>query len=76
MLSLGVRYEYQTTPPTPRELNGLSLLPVGGSAELYGVSGKGNLLQQHTSTQRQFYLPASIRQGGRRLMQFALRLNF
>lgn len=41
-LSLGVRYEYQTAP---RELNGLSLLPVGGSAGLYGISGAGNLFQ-------------------------------
>ena len=44
-LSLGTRYEYQTTP---RELGGLSLLPVGGSAGLYGVSGKGNLFQPGT----------------------------
>ncbi|MDX2030512.1 MAG: TonB-dependent receptor [Blastocatellia bacterium] len=44
-LSLGVRYEYQTAP---RELNGLALLPVGGSAGLYGISGKGNLFQPGT----------------------------
>jgi Carboxypeptidase regulatory-like domain/TonB dependent receptor-like, beta-barrel len=41
-LSLGARYEYQTAP---RELNGMSLLPVGGSAGLYGVSGNGNLFK-------------------------------
>ena len=43
--SLGVRYEYQNAP---RELNGMSLLPVGGSAALYGISGKGNLFQPGT----------------------------
>ena len=41
-LNLGVRYEYNTTP---REANNLGLLPVGGSAALYGVSGEGNLFQ-------------------------------
>jgi hypothetical protein len=41
-LNLGMRYEYQTSP---RELNGMSLLPVGGSAGLYGISGAGNLFQ-------------------------------
>jgi hypothetical protein len=41
-LNLGVRYEFQTAP---RELNGMALLPVGGSAALYGISGKGNLFQ-------------------------------
>lgn len=45
--SLGVRYEFQTTP---RELNGMALLPVGGSAALYGISGKGNLFQPGTLT--------------------------
>jgi hypothetical protein len=39
-LSLGVRYEFNTAP---RELNNLGLLPVGGSAALYGISGDGNL---------------------------------
>lgn len=39
-LSLGLRYEYSTVP---RETNGLALLPVGGSAGLYGISGKDNL---------------------------------
>lgn len=43
--SLGMRYELQTAP---RELNGMALLPVGGSAALYGVSGKGNLFQPGT----------------------------
>lgn len=37
-----MRYEYATTP---REKNNLALLPVGGSAGLYGVSGDGNLFQ-------------------------------
>ena len=46
-LSLGLRYEYQTAP---RELNGMALLPVGGSAALYGISGKGNLFQPGTLT--------------------------
>jgi hypothetical protein len=46
-LSLGMRYEYQTAP---RELNGMALLPVGGSAGLYGISGKGNLFQPGTLT--------------------------
>lgn len=46
-LSLGMRYEYQTAP---RELNGMALLPVGGSAALYGISGKGNLFQPGTLT--------------------------
>jgi hypothetical protein len=41
-LSLGVRYEYNTSP---RESNNLGLLPVGGSAALYGISGNGNLFQ-------------------------------
>lgn len=39
-LNLGVRYEYNTAP---RELDNLGLLPVGGSAGLYGISGDGNL---------------------------------
>jgi Carboxypeptidase regulatory-like domain len=39
-VNLGLRYEYNTTP---REANNLGLLPVGGSAGLYGVSGDGNL---------------------------------
>ncbi len=46
-LSLGLRYEYQTAP---RELNGMALLPVGGSAGLFGISGKGNLFQPGTLT--------------------------
>lgn len=46
-LSLGMRYEFQTAP---RELNGMALLPVGGSAALYGISGKGNLFQPGTLT--------------------------
>jgi hypothetical protein len=41
-LNLGLRYELNTAP---RELNNLGLLPVGGSAALYGVSGSGNLFQ-------------------------------
>lgn len=41
-VNLGLRYEYNTTP---KEQNNLSLLPVGGSAGLYGVSGDGNLFQ-------------------------------
>jgi hypothetical protein len=43
--SLGMRYEFQTAP---RELNGMALLPVGGSAALYGISGNGNLFQPGT----------------------------
>ena len=39
-LNLGVRYEYNTAP---REANNLGLLPVGGSAALYGISGDGNI---------------------------------
>lgn len=39
-MNLGVRYEYNTAP---RELDNLGLLPVGGSAGLYGISGDGNL---------------------------------
>ena len=39
-LNLGIRYEYNTAP---KELNNLGLLPVGGSAALYGISGAGNL---------------------------------
>jgi hypothetical protein len=38
-LNLGIRYELNTPP---RELNNLGLLPVGGSAALYGISGDGN----------------------------------
>lgn len=45
--NLGLRYELNTAP---RELNGLGLLPVGGSAALYGISGKGNLFQPGTLT--------------------------
>jgi hypothetical protein len=45
--SLGMRYEFQTAP---RESNGMALLPVGGSAALYGISGKGNLFQPGTLT--------------------------
>jgi hypothetical protein len=44
-LNLGVRYEYSATP---RELGGLALLPVGGSAALYGISGEGNLFMPGT----------------------------
>lgn len=41
-LSLGVRYELNTAP---RELDNLGLLPIGGSAALYGISGNGNLFR-------------------------------
>ncbi|MEQ1646376.1 MAG: TonB-dependent receptor, partial [Pyrinomonadaceae bacterium] len=41
-LNLGLRYELSTGV---RELNDLGLLPVGGSAALYGISGDGNLFQ-------------------------------
>ena len=41
-LNLGLRYELNTAV---RGLNGLGLLPVGGSAALYGISGDGNLFQ-------------------------------
>jgi hypothetical protein len=41
-LNLGLRYELYTAP---KELNNLGLLPVGGSAALYGISGAGNLFQ-------------------------------
>ncbi|MBX7172084.1 MAG: TonB-dependent receptor [Pyrinomonadaceae bacterium] len=41
-LNLGVRYEYNTAV---KELNNLGLLPVGGSAALYGISGPGNLFK-------------------------------
>ncbi|MBK6722365.1 MAG: TonB-dependent receptor [Acidobacteria bacterium] len=41
-LNLGLRYELNTGV---RELNDLGLLPVGGSAALYGISGDGNLFQ-------------------------------
>lgn len=46
-LNLGVRYEYNTAP---RELNNLGLLPVGGSAALYGISGDGNLFNPGVMT--------------------------
>jgi hypothetical protein len=46
-LNLGVRYELSTGV---RELNDLGLLPVGGSAALYGISGDGNLFQPGTLT--------------------------
>lgn len=46
-LNLGVRYELITTP---KEANNLGLLPVGGSAGLYGVSGDGNLFMPGTLT--------------------------
>lgn len=39
-VNLGFRYEYNTPP---KEFNNLGLLPVGGSAALYGISGDGNL---------------------------------
>jgi len=45
--NLGLRYEYITSV---REANNLALLPVGGSAALYGVSGEGNLFQPGTLT--------------------------
>ncbi len=46
-LSLGLRYElYQA----PKEANNLGLLPVGGSAGLYGVSGDGNLFMPGVMT--------------------------
>lgn len=44
-LNLGIRYELNTDV---RELNNLGLLPVGGSAALYGISGNGNLFQPGT----------------------------
>ncbi|MFV0387373.1 MAG: carboxypeptidase regulatory-like domain-containing protein [Pyrinomonadaceae bacterium] len=40
MLNLGLRYEYNTPV---KEQNNLGLLPVGGSAGLYGISGDGNI---------------------------------
>jgi hypothetical protein len=46
-LNLGLRYEYNTTP---RELNNLGLLPVGGTAALYGISGEGNLFNPGVTT--------------------------
>lgn len=46
-LNLGLRYEYNTAP---RELNNLGLLPVGGSAALYGISGDGNLFNPGITT--------------------------
>jgi hypothetical protein len=46
-LNLGLRYEYNTSP---KEANNLGLLPVGGSAGLYGVSGDGNLFMPGTMT--------------------------
>lgn len=44
-LSLGVRYEYSSSP---RELSGFALLPTNGSAGLYGISGDGNLFMPGT----------------------------
>ncbi len=41
-LNLGLRYEYNTAP---KESDNLGLLPVGGSAALYGISGDGNLFK-------------------------------
>ena len=46
-INLGLRYEYNTSP---KEANNLGLLPVGGSAGLYGVSGNGNLFMPGTLT--------------------------
>ena len=46
-LNLGVRYELNAAP---KEANNLGLLPVGGSAGLYGVSGNGNLFMPGTLT--------------------------
>ncbi|MEZ5345709.1 MAG: TonB-dependent receptor [Pyrinomonadaceae bacterium] len=46
-LSLGLRYEYNTAP---KESNNLGLLPVGGSAALYGISGDGNVFMPGTLT--------------------------
>jgi len=46
-LNLGVRYEYNTAP---KELNNLGLLPVGGAAALYGISGDGNSFSPGTTT--------------------------
>lgn len=39
-LNLGLRYELNTAP---READNLGLLPTRGSADLYGISGEGNL---------------------------------
>ncbi len=46
-VNLGLRYEYNTAP---KEANNLGLLPVGGSAGLYGISGNGNLFMPGTLT--------------------------
>ena len=46
-VNLGLRYEYNTSP---KEANNLGLLPVGGSAGLFGVSGDGNLFMPGTMT--------------------------
>lgn len=46
-LNLGLRYELNTAP---RELNNLGLIPINGSAGLYGVSGEGNLFMPGTLT--------------------------
>jgi Carboxypeptidase regulatory-like domain/TonB-dependent Receptor Plug Domain len=46
-LNLGLRYELYGAP---KEANNLGLLPVGGSAGLYGVSGDGNLFQPGVMT--------------------------
>ena len=46
-VSLGLRYELNTAP---REANNLGLLPVGGSAGLYGISGDGNVFMPGTLT--------------------------
>lgn len=41
-LNLGLRYEYNTAP---RENENRGLLPIGGSAALYGISGDGNVFK-------------------------------
>ncbi len=46
-LNLGLRYELNTAP---RESNNLGLLPINGSAGLYGVSGDGNVFMPGTLT--------------------------
>lgn len=46
-LNLGLRYELNTSP---RELNNLGLIPINGSAGLYGVSGDGNVFMPGTLT--------------------------
>ena len=52
-LNLGLRYELNTSP---RETNNLGLIPVNGSAGLYGVSGDGNVFQPGVLTGERTYL--------------------